>query len=640
MPDRTATLATVREKYPVYRDMGDEALGNALADKYPDAYGFLRGAAASEPTEGPDAVGRIKEWLLREPPAGSSVSPIGGDWPGRIGRAAGDLFLPGSVPDAARMAATAAIGGPGGVALKASARPVLQAAGRALEGGLVSGPLKRTIAGGLAGGGAALAQGRDFASSALEGGSQALSQFAGELLPGALKFGLTQRAAKPLLAAREAKGAHDRSMHEATTTLEAEGYKGDVAVRRTAEAARVREARAQHEGNAQRIRQEHAAIEETRQGAYRAAEEAKTTRHAADVKTATETHAAQVRDYQSDGAKAIADAYKAQVPALKDFPSTEAGLVDMVRGKGQQAVSARFDEALRDVVQSGRGKPLSLSLADAEGLGIPALRGARGTQIRTPAEHAAAMDDPRITVDAGLAAQAVTGRWKKNPGLYRRVVGALDEAGIGDPAARGEYKAFQALSQFADKSQMLKGEKFSAEAAMAAFNKLKNVDELRRRGQGDVFRGPIAEAARRPAPELRLPAEPPKGQPPRPLAAPLVPPFRRPAPSAEVPKPPTRVLQETPMPEGVETKTLPKIGFWQGAAIAEIPFLIGGIASGQHAALGYGPAAAAGGLLASGLSGRTIATKAPLSPLSRFATDVLPQPLAQETRRLVDEYTR
>lgn len=41
-PSRTETLANVRAMYPAYKDTPDLELGNALAAKYPDAYGFLK----------------------------------------------------------------------------------------------------------------------------------------------------------------------------------------------------------------------------------------------------------------------------------------------------------------------------------------------------------------------------------------------------------------------------------------------------------------------------------------------------------------------------------------------------------------------------------------------------------------------
>jgi hypothetical protein len=560
-----------------------------------------------------DVVGRAKEFLTREPPAGARTGVsralfgerIGSvDVPGRVVRAAGDLVLPGNVPEAARTAATLPIGG-----------------------GLLTGPLMRTGAGALAGAAASAAQGKEGWGVGGEGARQGASQLAGEILPGLLRFGLTQRAARPLLAASAARSKHDTAMHEAVTTLEERGYKADVAARRTTDAAALAEARAQHQANAQRIKQQHEAIETTRTRQYKSAEDAKAARHAADVEAATATHTTQVRGYQEQGAASIADAFKKQVPAWEGFASTERGLLGMVYGKGQRLLSQRFDEALRDVVRGATGRPIKVRASDAGALGI----GTVGSVDAAEGQIA------HVFVDAAVAAQAVTGRWRRDPGLYRRVVGALDEAGIGDPAARAEYKAGQALIQFADRTQMLKGERFNPEAARAGFTKLKVVDELRRRGEGDIFEGPIAAAVRRPAPELRLPAEPAAGRPPRPLAAPLIPPFRRPRPSPEIAPPMVRIAPGVPaLPEGVKTRKLPNLGFWEGAALAEIPFLVAGLATGQHHLTGYGMPAAAGGLLARGLRNRTIATEAPLSPLSSFATRVLPQVGAQQTSRALE----
>lgn len=49
--DRAATLATFREKYPMYGDMSDDQLGSKLAEKYPDDYGYLAKAPASTTTD-------------------------------------------------------------------------------------------------------------------------------------------------------------------------------------------------------------------------------------------------------------------------------------------------------------------------------------------------------------------------------------------------------------------------------------------------------------------------------------------------------------------------------------------------------------------------------------------------------------
>ena len=219
------------------------------------------------------------------------------------------------------------------------------------------------------------------------------------------------------------------------------------------------------------------------------------------------------------------------------------------------------------------------------------------------------------------------------------MVGALDEANIGDPAARAEYKAGQALIQFADKTQMLKGERFNADAAFAGFTKLKHVDELRRRGAGDIFEGPVADAVRagRPA-EPALPREPSPFPAPReraPIPDPTVPAYRAPKPSPPVPEPARRVAPgDAPMPGGVKTRHTPNISFWEGAALAEIPFLVGGLVTGHAHFTGYGLPAAAGGLAARTLRNREFATQAPLTPAARRALDMLPPAMAQEAASL------
>ena len=581
---------------------------------------------AAPATEGPDVVGRAKEWLTRTPATGEKTKlsralfgeTIGGiEAPGRLVRSAGRLFLPETVPEAARFAATLPIGG-----------------------GIVSGPLMRTGAGALAGSVAKVAQTGDPSAAGWEGVSEGLSQLAGEALPGALRFGLIQRAGRKAISERagettrrtaaheadvklrDAKIAYDTAMDKAVTQLEKEGYTRDVAVRRAKEAANVREARARYQDEAAAAKR-----------AFGEAEAAQKAQHEAATAAATERHAADVRAYEARGATSIADAFKQQVPAFKDFPSNEAGLLDMVYGQGQQRLSARFDEAMKEVIALGRGQQVSLSIPDAQALRLPT------DQIVQQADKA--LPD-LVRVDAGQLAQAATGFWKKDHGVYRRAVAALDKADIGDPASRAEYKAGQALIQFADQSRMLKGERFNPEAARSAFTTLKRIDELRKRGQGDIFRGPIAEAVRAPAPELRLPPEP------APLRQPIGQAFRRPAPLPAVPEPPRRAVTTPPeipplselsaIPEGVTVKTLPKFSFWEGAAIAEIPFLLGALATGQHtpAGYGYGLPFAAGGLAAKALSGRPIVTEAPLSAASRFATGAGVTGMgAQEARRLM-----
>jgi len=396
-------------------------------------------------------------------------------------------------------------------------------------------------------------------------------------------------------------------MHEAVTTSESEGYKSAVADRRASESSRIREARAQHQETVRDLKARH-----------EAAQTSQTSAHVAREAAAKTSHESAKRAYAEQGAETIAESFKAQVPAFSEFASNERGLLDMVYGQGPARMGARFDEAMKAVVAAGKGVTVGIPLRDAYTL-----------RLRFDVKNTKTQERGReiATVDAGQLAEAATGFWKTDHGVYRRAVAALDRAGIGDPASRAEYRAGQALIQFTDKSGMLKGEKFNPEAAQAAFTSLKKVDELRRRGQGDIFRGPVSEAVRRPAPELSLPTEP------TPLQPPTLPVFRRPTASPEVPKPPVRVFQEPKLPEGVQTRTMPKLGFWSGAAVAEIPFLAAAVATGHHGYSGYGLPVAVGGLVSSALSGRRIVTDVPRSGLSRFATDVLPSAIAQESRR-------
>jgi len=266
---------------------------------------------------------------------------------------------------------------------------------------------------------------------------------------------------------------------------------------------------------------------------------------------------------------------------------------------------------------------VDIRLDDAKALGFP-VHTMEIIQAKDPA-----LPD-LLRVDAGQLAERATGF--KDHGVYRRVVNALDRADVGDPAMRAEYRAGQALIQFADKSGMLKGEKFNPTKAREAFTNLKKIDELRKRGQGDIFKGPIAAAARRPAPELTLPAEP------APLAPPVTPAFRRPAPLPEVAEPARRAIVQPPpldkVPKGVEVKTTPKIGPTEGVLLAEIPFLLQYLTTG-HMDPARGVGGLVGGIAAHRLSERPVITRATLSPAGTFATRVLPGLEAQELENVL-----
>ena len=539
------------------------------------------------PPVAPDLVGRAKGWLTREPPLGAHTLVGETDLPGRVVRSLGDLFLPGSTSEAAAFAATLPIGG-----------------------GLVTGPLKRMAASTAAGTLAEGVQRGEFSLSDLY--RFAASQGLGEVLPAGLRFGLMQRAGQPIV-----RKAEETAAREATT------YPERVKEYRKREADKIREARAQHQertATATRLREEQAAA---RKRTQENVEQARKAQFEAATEQAKGAHAQAMREYAETGATTIADSYKEHVPSWREFPSTEAGLVDMVYGRGPERLSAMYDPVMQEVGRQGRGVKVDIPWSDAKAL---KLRGYDVIDTGKPGRELA-----RGAADQ--LADAVVGKGKELPGVYRRAVAAVDEITL-DPAwapRRAEYKAGMSLIQFTDKTQMLKGRRFNPDAAEAGFTMLKKVDELRRRGMGSAVEGPIAEATRRPRPELRVPAEPasiPAEQlfmastlPVRPFEA-----FRRP-PAGAPPVPPAgRVL-----PSGVTTRTLPEISFWQGAAVAELPFLIEAMVTGRTSHL-YVPWAM-GGLLAPALSRREFVTRAPLSPASRFSLRVLPPAMAQEARR-------
>jgi len=408
-----------------------------------------------------------------------------------------------------------------------------------IGGGMVTGPLMRAGAGAAAAGGTAALQGREnpLGEAARFGGSQLV----GEGIGGALRALLTQRSGKALLSQQREKIASDTATHEAAKAQ----FPLDV----TAHAER--------------------------------------------------------------GAKSIADAYKLKVPAWKDYPSDTKGLLEMVYGRGQQALSESFDKALGDVVKAGKGKMVNIRAEDAAALGLGqsrhpsqpgfqfptgiATRHEPGAYQRGPLSPALAPNRPEMmSVDAGALAEKITGTWARDPSRYRRVFSVLDEAGLGNEAARSEYKAGQALIAFMDRTKGLEGMQLRPDRIEKGLTDLRKVNELRRRGEGDVFRGPMAEAA------TGIP------KPPVERAGPLAP----------------------AMPEGVKTRTTPNIPWYVGGGLGA--GLVGAL-SGEHMSH-YGPAAVAGALAARLLSGRELVTRAPLSPVQDLLTRRGPTLLGQDAR--------
>lgn len=220
----------------------------------------------------------------------------------------------------------------------------------------------------------------------------------------------------------------------------------------------------------------------------------------AAYETAKGTHA-------DDAARQIAQDLIDKVPALKGTEASGKGLYDAVYGAGKGKVSEAFDTSLKDVIAKGKGQvvqipeeiasKLGLTNAGAGVAGLPANvqalfnKGAQKAGM-TPAGQAG-----RLGVDAAELAEKVTGLWRKDPSAYRAAVKALDEAGIGDPAARAAYKTHTGISEFLDKAKALDAEgKLDPTKILKALSDLKKVGILQRRGLGSGTEGVIQQSAR------------------------------------------------------------------------------------------------------------------------------------------------
>ncbi len=225
-------------------------------------------------------------------------------------------------------------------------------------------------------------------------------------------------------------------------------------------------------------------------------------------------------EHAKNAAAGIVDNIVAKVPTLKGLPRDEKGLADIVAGGAQAKVSEMYDKSLKDVVSRGQGKMVSMDVDDARKLGFKNMR----THRVAPSGRGIEPNET-VEVDAGELASRLPGFWKKDAKIYRRGVEALDTAGVGDPAARAEYSAFQGAAQFLDAAKAFKNGKFDPDRLDAALYDLKKVNLLRKRGLGDVSSGmmqpatggPLAPKKMEPRP---MPPEPVKNFKESPVTAP------------------------------------------------------------------------------------------------------------------------
>lgn len=460
--------------------------------------------------------------------------------------------VPGSVADAAAMAATLPI-----------------------RGGVVSGLAKRALAAGTAGGAVTAAKGEDPFSAAL---GYAGTQAGMEVPFAALGLALNARALSQAKQKVAQAGAFNDAMAQTLTEVEKKQYLLDKQAMVSKYAEDLRTARFEHKAKGQQAKMDWEAQMATQRATYEKLAAA----------------------HSEQGATLIADDFKKSVPAWADFPSSTKGLVDMVYGKGQEVASKAYDVALKAAMGTAKGSIL-VSQADALALGVTPegiinISGKGGQQI------------PMAVLPADQAIKNTVGLWSKDASAYRRVVNALEKAGVGvDPAERAAYKASQAIIQFSDKSQMLAKGVYEPEKALAGLTKLRNLTELRGRGQGDVFRGSVAESVRgRPQPPTETPT-------------PVTPPF----PGIQRPTLPTAPTARQPLkanlPPGFTTRTIP-------AGLKEHPFIVG--AGTQVLAspfdLPFGTPFATGALVGWGLGGRGVTTDAPRGAIGKLLLQVPP----------------
>ena len=195
--------------------------------------------------------------------------------------------------------------------------------------------------------------------------------------------------------------------------------------------------------------------------------------------------------FASDTMQKLGDLLKAKVPAYKDFPSDARGVHGMLmRPEGYQALHKWYDTYVKDITRRGQGVDIEISLADAKTLGIPVRDTLTSVtnRLKNPAR-----DMEYRSANAAQAAEKALGQWAKHPGEYRRIMDALDDAALGDPAMRMGYKTAMGVREFLGRQNALKGERYHPEIASKGLNVPKLADMLNRRGLGEVYniiRGP------------------------------------------------------------------------------------------------------------------------------------------------------
>lgn len=197
--------------------------------------------------------------------------------------------------------------------------------------------------------------------------------------------------------------------------------------------------------------------------------------------------------YTADREAALLDDLKQTVPALKDAKS----LRDAFQSQAMRdAVHKAYEDSLEAVKAAGKGKTINLpqDVADTFGL-MGAGAGASAKDLKAISKQLGVrrgenvssilglgQNQGTVAVDAAKAAEAMTGR--SGDEGYRVIAKALDDAGIGDPAARAAYKTWSGYENFIQRFEGLKTGKLDLVGAQQALNTSK-ADPLLQRGLAD-----------------------------------------------------------------------------------------------------------------------------------------------------------
>lgn len=171
-------------------------------------------------------------------------------------------------------------------------------------------------------------------------------------------------------------------------------------------------------------------------------------RATADYLQKLAAHPAAARAAAEAQAKDVADTVKGVVAPWADVPSDARGIAEMV-GPGWTKVQAAYDQSLKEAVASARGQTVNVPATVAQDLRV---------NTKGLVEMSRALTNPQadlVRVDAADLLTGMVGKSRRAPRAYQAAARALDEAGIGDPAARATYYNAASFREFVRRNRIV-----------------------------------------------------------------------------------------------------------------------------------------------------------------------------------------